>query len=85
MKNVYGEVKAMPAYAMLMPGFPSSSTKGELNEYQNYDCDLAKEHLATAGFADGAGFPKQGNSGCAMKMWPYRPFFKRLPLPLPSV
>lgn len=58
-KNVYGEVKAMAAYAMLMPGFPSSSTQGELNEYQAYDCDLAKEHLAKAGFADGAGFPKQ--------------------------
>ncbi len=57
-KNVVGEVKAMPAYAMLMPGFPSSSTKGELNEYQNYDCELAKEDLATAGYPDGADFPK---------------------------
>lgn len=56
-KNVYGEIKGMPAYALLMPGFPSSSTQGELNEYQNYDCDLAKEHLAKAGYADGAGFP----------------------------
>ncbi len=55
--NIYGEVKSMPAYAMLMPGFPASSTQGELNEYQNYDCDVAKEHLATAGFADGEGFP----------------------------
>jgi peptide/nickel transport system substrate-binding protein/oligopeptide transport system substrate-binding protein len=60
--NVYGEVKAMPAYAMLMPGFPSSSTKGELNEYQKYDCELAKEHLATAGYAEGEGFPK-------LEMW----------------
>jgi peptide/nickel transport system substrate-binding protein/oligopeptide transport system substrate-binding protein len=60
--NVYGDVKAMPAYAMLMPGFPSSSTKGELNEYQNYDCDLAKEHLAKGGYADGAGFP-------ALELW----------------
>jgi ABC-type transport system substrate-binding protein len=58
-QNVYGEVKAMPAYAMLMPGFPSSSTEGELNEYQAYDCDLAKEHLAKAGFPDGEGFPPQ--------------------------
>lgn len=56
--NVYGEVKAMPAYAMLMPGFPSSSTKGELNEYQKYDCDLAKEHLTTAGYPDGKDFPQ---------------------------
>lgn len=60
--NIYGEVKAMPAYAMLMPGFPSSSTKGELNEYQKYDCDLAKEHLTTAGYPNGEGFPK-------LEMW----------------
>lgn len=58
-KNVYGEVKGSPAVAMLMPGFPSSSTKGELNEYQAYDCEAAKAHLATAGYPDGAGFPKQ--------------------------
>jgi peptide/nickel transport system substrate-binding protein/oligopeptide transport system substrate-binding protein len=61
-KSVYGEVKSMPAYAMLMPGFPSSSTNGELNEYQNYDCDLAKEHLAAAGYPDGEGFPN-------MELW----------------
>lgn len=58
-KNVYGEIKAMPAYAFLMPGFPSSSVNGELNEYQMYDCDLAKEHLATAGYVDGSDFPAQ--------------------------
>ncbi len=56
-KNVYGEVKSMAAYAMLMPGFPSSSVNGELNEYQNYDCDAAKQYLVDAGFADGSGFP----------------------------
>lgn len=55
--NIYGEIKAMPAYAMLMPGFPSSSTNGELNEYQAYDCDLANEHLTAAGYAGGEGFP----------------------------
>jgi peptide/nickel transport system substrate-binding protein/oligopeptide transport system substrate-binding protein len=69
--NVYGDVKSMPAYAMLMPGFPASSTKGELNEYQAYNCDKAKEHLAAAGFADGVGFPKQElwlrNEGPAMQ------------------
>ncbi|MFN8443416.1 MAG: peptide ABC transporter substrate-binding protein [Caldilineaceae bacterium] len=58
-KNVLTEVKGMPAYAMLMPGFPSSSTKGELNEYQNYDCDLAKKELAEGGFSDPSTFPKQ--------------------------
>jgi ABC-type transport system substrate-binding protein len=57
-KNVYGEIKAMPAYAFLMPGFPSSDVDGALKEYQNFDCDAAKQHLADAGFADGAGFPK---------------------------
>ena len=57
--NVYGEVKGMPAYGLLMPGFPSSSTNGELEEYQNYDCDVAKQYLADAGFPDGKDFPKQ--------------------------
>ena len=55
--NVYGEIKAMPAYAMLMPGFPASDTAGELKQYQAYDCDQAKQYLADAGFADGQGFP----------------------------
>ncbi|MCX6050767.1 MAG: peptide ABC transporter substrate-binding protein [Chloroflexi bacterium] len=56
-KNVYGEIKAMPAYAMLMPGFPSSDTKGDLKQYQNYDCAAAQKYLADAGFAEGKGFP----------------------------
>jgi ABC-type transport system substrate-binding protein len=55
--NVYGEIKAMPAYSFLMPGFPSSDTTGELTEYQNYDCELANEYLAEAGFEGGQGFP----------------------------
>jgi peptide/nickel transport system substrate-binding protein/oligopeptide transport system substrate-binding protein len=58
-KNVYGEIKAMPAYAFLMPGFPSSDTQGALKEYQAYDCDKAKQYLSDAGFADGKDFPKQ--------------------------
>ena len=57
-KNVYGEIKAMPAYAMLMPGFPSSSTKGELNDLQKYDCTQAKDDLAKAGYPDGKDFPQ---------------------------
>lgn len=57
--NVMGEVKGLAAYSFLMPGFPSSDTTGALKEYQNYDCDLAKQHLADAGFPDGAGFPPQ--------------------------
>jgi ABC-type transport system substrate-binding protein len=55
--NVYGEIKAMPAYSFLMPGFPSSDTAGELKEYQNYDCELANQHLTDAGYPGGAGFP----------------------------
>lgn len=70
-KNVYGEIKAMPAHAMLMPGYPSSDTEGALTEYQAYDCDAAKQHLADAGFPDGAGFPAQEmwlrNEGTAMQ------------------
>jgi peptide/nickel transport system substrate-binding protein/oligopeptide transport system substrate-binding protein len=57
--NVYGEIKAMPAHAMLMPGFPASDTSGELAEYQNYNCELAQQHLADAGFPGGEGFPTQ--------------------------
>ncbi|MEM7131651.1 MAG: peptide ABC transporter substrate-binding protein [Chloroflexota bacterium] len=55
--NVWGDIKAMPATTMLMPGYPSSDTEGNLAEYQAYDCDLANEHLAAAGFEGGEGFP----------------------------
>ena len=60
--NVYGEIKAMPAYAMLMPGFPSSDVTGELKEYQMYDCELANQYLTDAGYEGGEGFP-------ALEMW----------------
>jgi peptide/nickel transport system substrate-binding protein/oligopeptide transport system substrate-binding protein len=69
--NVYGEIKAMPAHSMLMPGYPASDTEGALAEYQTYDCDAAKQHLADAGFSDGEGFPAQElwlrNEGPAMQ------------------
>jgi ABC-type transport system substrate-binding protein len=61
-KSVYGEIKAMPAHAMLMPGFPASDTEDALAEYQNYDCDRAKQYLTDAGFPNGEGFP-------ALEMW----------------
>jgi peptide/nickel transport system substrate-binding protein/oligopeptide transport system substrate-binding protein len=57
--NVYGEIKAMPAHAMLMPGYPASDTEGVLAEYQAFDCDAAKQYLADAGFPEGEGFPPQ--------------------------
>ena len=60
--NVYGEIKAMPAHSLLMPGFPASDTTDELASYQNFDCDKAKQHLADAGFPNGEGFP-------ALEMW----------------
>ena len=56
---VYGEIKGMPAHSMLMPGYPSSDTEGVLDEYQAYNCELAQEHLAKAGYPDGEGFPDQ--------------------------
>ena len=55
--NVYGEIKAMPAHSMLMPGYPASDTEEALTEYQTYDCDQANQYLADAGFPDGEGFP----------------------------
>ncbi|MCS7221902.1 MAG: peptide ABC transporter substrate-binding protein [Anaerolineae bacterium] len=61
-KNVYGEIKAMPAYSFLMPGFPASDTEGKLKEYQKYDCELARDYLAKAGYPNGQGFPK-------LEMW----------------
>lgn len=58
-KNIYGEIKAMPAHSMLMPGYPSSDAEGLLAEYQTFNCELAQEHLAEAGYPDGEGFPRQ--------------------------
>jgi len=60
--NVFGEIKAMPAYSFLMPGFPASDTEDKLMQYQSYDCDRAKDYLAQAGYPDGQGFPK-------LEMW----------------
>lgn len=60
--NVYGEIKAMPAYAMLMPGFPASDVTGDLKEYQMYDCELANQYLTDAGYEGGEGFP-------SLEMW----------------
>ena len=57
--NVYGAIKAMPATSMLMPGYPASDTEGELVDYQAFNCDEAKAHLADAGYPDGDGFPAQ--------------------------
>jgi ABC-type transport system substrate-binding protein len=61
-ENVFTPIKAMPAHSMLMPGFPSSDTEGKLADYQAYDCDMAKQYLADAGYPDGEGFPK-------LEMW----------------
>ncbi len=53
----FGELKAMPAYSMLMPGFPASDTEGTLHPYQEYDCGQAQSYLADAGYPGGEGFP----------------------------
>ena len=57
--NVYGDIKAMPAHSMLMPGYPASDVEGKLKDLQTYDCDQAKQFLADAGYPDGEGFPAQ--------------------------
>ena len=58
-ENVFGPNRAMPARSMLMPGYPSSDTEGLLDHYQAYDCPAAREHLASAGYPGGEGFPRQ--------------------------
>ena len=58
-RGIYGEIKAIPAHSMLMPGFPAADIDGDLAEYQRFDCGLAREHLAAAGYPEGDGFPPQ--------------------------
>jgi peptide/nickel transport system substrate-binding protein/oligopeptide transport system substrate-binding protein len=69
--NIYGEIKAMPAHAFLMPGFPASDTDGTLAEFQTFDCDAAQQYLTDAGYPGGEGFPAQElwlrNEGPAMQ------------------
>lgn len=48
---------AVPAYAMLPPGFPSYDGEA-LKDFQRHDPVLARRLLAEAGFPDGRGFPK---------------------------
>jgi peptide/nickel transport system substrate-binding protein/oligopeptide transport system substrate-binding protein len=61
-KNVLTPIKGMPAYSFLMPGFPDSDKTGALKQYQMYDCNMAKDYLAKAGYPGGKGFPK-------LEMW----------------
>ena len=61
-ENIFTPIKAMPAHSMLMPGYPSADTEGVLAEYQAYNCELAQQHLADAGYPDGEGFP-------SLEMW----------------
>jgi ABC-type transport system substrate-binding protein len=48
----------VPAYSWLAPGFPAANGE-ELSSIQNFDPAMAKELLASAGFADSATFPAQ--------------------------
>jgi peptide/nickel transport system substrate-binding protein/oligopeptide transport system substrate-binding protein len=47
---------AVPAYAMLPPGFPGASQE-TLADIQAYDPKKARAYLAEAGYPDGKGFP----------------------------
>jgi peptide/nickel transport system substrate-binding protein/oligopeptide transport system substrate-binding protein len=60
--GVYGKAKAVAAHSMLMPGFPSADTTGALADLQRFDCGLARQYLADAGYPEGDGFP-------ALEMW----------------
>jgi ABC-type transport system substrate-binding protein len=48
---------AIPAYSMLMAGFPGSAPE-RYKDITRYDPALAKKLLAEAGYPDGKGFPK---------------------------
>lgn len=61
-RDVLGEQRAMPAYGMLMPGFPAADTTGALKPLQAYDCEQAQALLAEAGYPDGKEFP-------TMELW----------------
>lgn len=58
-QNVVGPQFGIPAYSFLAPGFPASDAAGDLKQFQNYDCELAKSLLAEAGYPDGKDFPPQ--------------------------
>jgi len=48
---------AIPAYAMLPPGFPAEATE-KLRSIQRYDPVRGRRLLAEAGYPDGRGFPR---------------------------
>ncbi len=56
--NVIGPRFGIPAYSMLAPGFPASSS-AEFKDIQGYDCEAAQGLLADAGYPGGDGFPAQ--------------------------
>lgn len=56
--NVIGPRFGIPAYSMLAPGFPASSS-AEFKDIQGYDCEAAQGLLAEAGYPGGEGFPAQ--------------------------
>lgn len=51
-------ILGMPAYGMLMPGFPDAVPPEDLKQYQGFDPVKAQELMTEAGYPDGEGFPK---------------------------
>ena len=65
-KNVMTEIKGMPAYSFLMPGFPASDTEGALKEFQSTTATRPSNTWPTPVSPTARASPRR-NCGCATK------------------
>ena len=79
--NVYGEIKAMPAHSMLMPGFPASDTEGALTSIKPMIVTLPS-NISPMPVSPMAKASRHRNSGCAVKHLPCKRSIQPRPLRL---